>query len=73
MYYQSLKTSIIIERRWKERQGHREMFQRGRKKPPYVAPSTAQDSCLHDSTTGSESVAINDGTIDEIGYTQVCF
>ena len=49
------------------------MFQRGRKKPPYVAPSTAQDSCLHDSTTRSESVAINDGTIDEIGYTQVCF
>ena len=49
------------------------MFQRGRKKPPYVALSTVQGSCLHDSTTGSESVAINDGAVDEIGYSQVCF
>ena len=47
------------------------MFQRGRKALPYVAPSTVQDSCLHDSTTGS--VAINDGAMEEIGYTQVCF
>ena len=46
------------------------MFQRGRKEVPYGVPSTVQDSCLHHSTTGS--VAINDGAIDEIGYTQVC-
>ena len=60
LYYQGLKTNTI-ERRWKEMQGHKEMFQRSRKELPYVFPSTVQDSCLHDSTTGS--VTTNDGAI----------
>ena len=37
------------------------MFQRSRKELPYVFPSIVQDSCLHDSTTGS--VTTNDGAI----------
>ena len=35
-----------------------------------VVPSTVQDSCPQDATTGS--VATNDGAIDKIGYIPRC-